>query len=69
MRMLDNIVLARTSNSLQLDWTSCADTQKINLSRDQEGYNGFEYTDEKLSARHIQLCGAQKNSGHISSIL
>ena len=48
---------------LQLDWMSCADTHKINLSRDQEGYNRFEYTDEKLLARRIQLC-----LGHFSSI-
>ena len=38
---------------VQLDWTSCADTQKINLQWDQEGYGRFEYTDEKLSARRI----------------
>ena len=30
---------------------------KINLQRDQEGYDGFEYTDEKLSTRRIQWCG------------
>ena len=28
--------------SLQLDWTCCADTQKINFLRDREGYNEFE---------------------------
>ena len=38
---------------LQLDWTSCAETHKINFPRDQEGYDGFEYTDEKLSTRRI----------------
>ena len=37
----------------QLDWTSCADTQKNHLPRDQEGYGGFEYTDEKLLTRRI----------------
>ena len=44
-------------STLQLDWTSCADTQKNNLPRDREGYGGFEYTDEKLSTRRIQWCG------------
>jgi len=28
-----------------------------NLLRDREGYDGFEYTDEKLSTRRIQWCG------------
>ena len=41
---------------VQLDWTSCADTQ-TKLPRDQEGYGGFEYTDEKLSTRRIHWCG------------
>ena len=41
---------------VQLDWTSCADTHKINLPRDREGYDGFEYTDEKLSTRRIHWC-------------
>ena len=42
---------------LQLDWTSCADTNKINLPQDEEGYDRFEYSDEKLSTRRIQWCG------------
>ena len=29
---------------------------KINLPWDREGYGGFEYADEKLSARRIQWC-------------
>ena len=29
------------------------------LPRDQEGYGGFEYTDEKLSKRRIQWCGVK----------
>ena len=33
--------------NLQLDWLSETDTLKINLPRDREGYDGFEYTDEK----------------------
>ena len=41
---------------LQLGWTFCAETHKINLPQDQEGYNGFEYTDEKLSTRRIHWC-------------
>ena len=45
-----------SSKTTQLDWKSCADTHKINLPRDQEGYDGFEYTDEKLSTRRIQWC-------------
>ena len=44
---------------IQLDWTSCADTHKINFLGDQEGYGGYEYTDEKLSTRRIQWCGDQ----------
>ena len=44
---------------LQLDWTSCADTHKNNLPQDQEDYDGYEYTDEKLSTRRIQWCGVQ----------
>ena len=36
------------SDSVQLDWPSETDTLKINLPLDQEGYDGFEYTDEKL---------------------
>ena len=39
---------------IQLDWTSCADTHKINLPWDREGYGGFEYTNEKLSTSRIQ---------------
>ena len=31
----------------------CRHTQKISLPRDQEGYDRFEYTDEKLSTRRI----------------
>ena len=42
---------------VQLDWTSCVDTQKNNLPRGREGYDGFEYTDEKLSTKHIHWCG------------
>ena len=43
--------------NVQLDWPPEMDTLKINLPRDQEGYGGFEYTDEKLSTRRIQWCG------------
>ena len=38
---------------LQLDCTSYSDTHE-KLPRDLEGYNGFEYTDEKLSTMRIQ---------------
>ena len=31
--------------------------KKNNLPRDREGYDGFEYTDEKLSTRRIHWCG------------
>ena len=54
----NNLLLLRmhTCNTLQLDWPSETDTLKINLPRDREGYNGFEYTDEKLSMRRIHWC-------------
>ena len=35
--------------ALQLDWTPCADTHKINLRRDQKGYERIETTHEKVS--------------------
>ena len=31
---------------IQLDWTSCAHTHKINWPQDREAYSGFEYTDD-----------------------
>ena len=34
----------------------CRHTKNI-LPRDREGYDGFNYTDEKLSTRRIQWCG------------
>ena len=41
---------------LQLDWTSNASRQKINLPMNQKGYDNFETTMRKLSARRIQIC-------------
>ena len=38
----------------ELDWPSETDALNINVPRDREGYDGFEYTDEKLSTRRIQ---------------
>ena len=38
-------------NRIQLDWT----WQKINLPTNQRGYDKSETTDEKLSARRIQI--------------
>ena len=49
--------LGAAKNLLQLDWPSETDTLKINLSQYQEGYDRFEYTYKKLSARRIQWCG------------
>ena len=46
----------RLAEVLQLDWPSETDTLKINLPRDREGYDGFEYMDEKLLTRRIQWC-------------
>ena len=46
-----------TKLSLQLVWPQEMATLKINLPRDQEGYDRFEYTDEKLLARRIYFCG------------
>ena len=40
----------------QLDWSSETNTLKINLLQDREGYNGFEYADEKPLTRRIQWC-------------
>ena len=45
--------------TLQLDCTSCADTQKINLLRDREGYYRFECTVKKLSTRRINWRGVK----------
>ena len=42
--------------TLQLDWTSNTSRQKINLPTNQKGYDKSETTDEKLSARRIQIC-------------
>ena len=42
-----------TQESLWLQLT------KNNLPQDREGYDGFEYTNEKLSARRIQWCGVK----------
>ena len=39
-------------NVLQLDWTSCADTQEINFPWDQEGCDGFEYGWKALDEAH-----------------
>ena len=38
---------------IQLDWTPCVDTYKINLPQDREGYDRFEYTEEQLLMRRI----------------
>ena len=40
---------------LQLDRTSNTSRQKINLPTDQGGYDESKTTDEKLSARRIQI--------------
>ena len=50
--------MSRSEEELQLDWSSCAATLKINSPRDQEGYDWFEYKDEKLLTRRIQRCTA-----------
>ena len=44
---------------VQQDWTPCADAQKNNFPRGQEGYDGFETMYEKLSLRGIHWCGKQ----------
>ena len=49
--------VSKKIDQMQLDWPSETDTLKINLPQDREGYDGFEYTDEKLSARRIHWCG------------
>ena len=40
----------------KLDWTSNTSRQKNNLPANQKGYNTFETTVGKLSARRIQIC-------------
>ena len=52
---------AQEETSIQLDWPSETDTLKINLPRDREGYDGFEYTDEQLLTRVIHLRRAELN--------
>ena len=54
MHLVD--IEALEPQGLQLDWPSETDTLKINLPRDREGYDKFEYTDEKLSTRCIHWC-------------
>ena len=41
---------------IQLDWTSNTSRQKNNLPANQKGYDTFETTVGKLSARRIQIC-------------
>ena len=40
---------------LQLDFRSARHTRKINLPANQKGYDNSETTNEKLSARRIQI--------------
>ena len=49
----DRIVIQE--DILQLDWTSNMSRQQINLSANQKGYDTFETTVGKLSARRIQI--------------
>ena len=41
---------------IQLDWTPNTSRQKINFLTNQRGYDTFETTVGKLSARKIQIC-------------
>ena len=50
------LYLVHYLQNLQLDWTSNMSRQKNNLPTNQEGYEKSETTDEKLSARRIQIC-------------
>ena len=43
------------SYCIQLEWTSNTSRQKNNLPTNQKGYDKSETTDEKLSARRIQI--------------
>ena len=47
------------SDSVQLDWPSETDTLKINLPRDREGYNRFEYkyVQKALDEAHPMVWG------------
>ena len=47
-RHLPVVPLLATLFWIQLDWPSETDTLNVNLPRDREGYDRFEYTDEKL---------------------
>ena len=51
-----SLIASVCDTMILLNWLSEMDTLKINLLWGREGYGGFEYTDEKLSARRIQLC-------------
>ena len=42
---------------IQLDWMSNTSRQKINSPANQKGYDTFEATVGKLSARRIRICG------------
>ena len=52
----DGRPVAYYSKKLQPDWPSETETLKKNLPWNWEDYAAFEYTDEKLSAKRIQLC-------------
>ena len=61
-QLMLNFLLSLTSRYNFL-YTSGFDVQcghiKINLPRDRESYDGFEYTDEKFWSRRIHWCGVQ----------
>ena len=42
-----------------MDWPSETDTLKINLPRDREGYDGFEYGWKALDEAHQMVRGSK----------
>ena len=57
--LFNNNIFARRNNSPYSLIRRPMQTHKKYLPWDQEGYDTFEYTDEKLSTRRIQWCEAQ----------
>ena len=49
------IIFFEGKQTVQLDWTPSTSRRKINLPANQKGYDESDTTDEKLSARRIQI--------------
>ena len=58
--------MSTEKSHLQYSWIECQrlSRQKINLPANQKGYDNFETTVGKLSARRIQICLVQFYKSH-----